>query len=800
MFDPADYDLTLDELPAWMRPRPRGVDWPLLAVLVFCLIVAGPLMVREGLPNSPEATLQMHRIYSMAQSIQSGDFYPRWAPDFIYGYGSPIFNYLAPLPYYLGGLHATIAQAQPDTSFKILFIFSIFTGGVGLFSFIRQRWGAIAGIVGAAIFLFSPYTLQTEPYLHSDLGTAWAVAWLPMVLWAMDRALQFGRGRDLLLLSLTGAALLLSDRVLSPILFVLAGGWLLWIMLFSAKPLHWRVSLVGFLLAASLAAFYVAPAFLERDAIRWQSVAAYPVDYVAPSHVSDLLLPLPPLDESAINTPIRFNLGLATWTLAALGSVWVIIGFVRRLRQRPTFLKTPEAVSFFIPTAIILFRLLLDNSLWRHAQSGFDALQPMDLLGALTLVCAILAAQVMVMIEQLLHRPIIRYSGAGILLLVLVTSAMPAFYAPQFHATDSPFTVNDLFELELRGHALGTFRHGYMLPSNVTALPEPSTALLNSYNKERIFKVQSESLPSYSLISINAHDPTSDDFGIETRQASDVIVLTFNYPGWHAERNDRKIAVESAPLTGFIRIPLEAGSNDVVLRFGNTTLRQWAVMLSAFSLILIGGLTYWLDRRRPPQEPDYTASWLWGFGGEQKWMLAIVTLPLILISIYLRANPSLTTDTSPSSSPPDTATPLRLIVDGGIGFLGYELDTTNPKPGDTLTLYAYWRANRPNLPNYQIAIQLLESRTDRLVTEIHFRHPANLPTNLWPTDGYITSIYQLKLPNDLPTGNYEIALQVESCDRFDLQPCENAVARNIFNLRGAVGSKIILSTPITIQN
>ncbi|MCQ3932280.1 MAG: hypothetical protein DPW16_17665 [Chloroflexi bacterium] len=796
MFDPADYGLTLEELPAWMRPRPRGIDWPLLAVLAFCLIVAWPLIINSGLPNSPEALLEMHRIYSVSQSIQAGDYYPRWAPDFTYGYGSPIFNYLAPMPYYVGGLHVTIAQAEPETSFKILLILSIFTGGVGLFGFIRQRWGAVAAIVGTVIFLFSPYTLQTEPYLHSDLGTAWAVAWFPAVLWAIDRTFQSGRGRDLLILAFTAMSLLLSDGTLSPILFAMAGGWLLWMMLFSAKPLHWEITMGGFLLGLTLAAFYWLPAFLEKDDIQWQTVASYPADYVAPNTISDLLAPLPLLDQSALNTPIRFNLGLATWALAVFGGIWMGIGFVRRLRKRTTFLKSPEAVSFFIPLVMILSGLILDDSLWGN---GFEALQPMDLLGALTLACAILAAQVMVMIEQLLHWSLMRYAGVAILVLVVVISSAPAFYAPSFRPIEAPFTVNSLFELELRGHALGTFRHGYMLPKQATILPEPSTALLNSYNKERIFKVQTESLPPYSLVSVNAHDPTLDDFGIETRQATDVVILTLNYPGWQAELNDRPVSVESVPTTGFIRIPLDAGSNDVIIRFSNTAVRQWAIIISLLSLILIGGLTYGLDRRRPPQEPDHTTSWLWGFGAEQKWLLALIALPLIGISIYFRANPSLITETSPSSSPPAGAIPLRLIVDGGIGFLGYEFDNTI-NAGDTLNLYAYWRASRPNLPNYQVAIQIVESRTDTVVSETRYRHPANWPTNLWPTEGYITSIYQLQLPDDLLSGTYEIALQVESCDSIDLQPCENAVARNIFNLKGAVGSKIVLPSPLTVQN
>jgi hypothetical protein len=809
MFDPADYGLTFDELPTWMRPRPRGIDWPLLVVLVFCLIVAWPMIVRDGLPNSPEATLQMYRIYSVAESIQAGDFYPRWAPDFTYGYGSPLFNYLAPLPYYLSGMHSTIAQAEPYTSFKVVFVSSIFVGGIGLFSFMRQRWGASAGVFGTAIFLFSPYMLQTGPYLQSDLGAAWALALFPVMIWTLDRAFQLGRGRELLALSLSGAGLLLTDYALAPMLFAAAGGWMLWMMLFNSKPLRWQVAMGGYFLALGLAAFYVLPARWEANDVNWQAVAAYPSELVNPAETSDLLATLPPLDQSAVNPAPNFQLGIATWMLAALGATWVAIGLFRLLRKQPqpqqsqsqpSRLQSATAVSFFIPLAVLLFRLVLNPENKLVGGRPFDPLKPIDLLGPLTLCCAILAGQVLVMIEQIFRRPLVRFAGLGICLGVLGISSANAFYIPSLRPVENSITVSDLLEVELRGHAIGSFRQGYLLPKNVAALPQPSTALLTSYNDERISKVDNESLPPFSLVSINAHGPTHDALGIETREDSTVTILTLNYPGWHAERNNRTVTIES--LGGLIQVPLEAGSNNIVVSFGSTGPRTLSSITSALALLVAIGLSYWLDRNVEFQAPSLTTSWLWTFRQEQKLMLTLTVTALVVLSLYLRSNVALITATTPSSSAPASAESLRLIVDGGIGFLGYEIDSVD----DTLIVKGYWRANRPNLPNYQVAIQLLagdpSARTGPRapVYETHYRHVASWPTNLWPTEGYITSVYLLQLPDGFANGTYTIALQVETCDRIDLQPCAGATAHNIFNLQGALGAQILLPTPITIEN
>ena len=44
------------------------------------------------------------RLAELSYLLRGGEFYPRWAPNFYHGYGYPIFNYYAPLTYYLGSL------------------------------------------------------------------------------------------------------------------------------------------------------------------------------------------------------------------------------------------------------------------------------------------------------------------------------------------------------------------------------------------------------------------------------------------------------------------------------------------------------------------------------------------------------------------------------------------------------------------------------------------------------------------------------------------------------------------------
>src|SRR5216683_752529 len=104
--------VTLDDLPMWMRPRRFAPDWGLLIVLGFSLILIAPLVLRPGLPQDTDAELNEYRSLEVARLVQSGTLYSRWAPDFNEEYGSPLFNYLAPLPHYLAGYHQAITETD----------------------------------------------------------------------------------------------------------------------------------------------------------------------------------------------------------------------------------------------------------------------------------------------------------------------------------------------------------------------------------------------------------------------------------------------------------------------------------------------------------------------------------------------------------------------------------------------------------------------------------------------------------------------------------------------------------------
>ena len=80
-----------------LGPLFRQFDLGLLLALALALLAAMPFLTRPDLPRGTDAELHVFRAAEMGYSLRAGDHFPRWAPDFYYGYGYPIFNYYAPL-------------------------------------------------------------------------------------------------------------------------------------------------------------------------------------------------------------------------------------------------------------------------------------------------------------------------------------------------------------------------------------------------------------------------------------------------------------------------------------------------------------------------------------------------------------------------------------------------------------------------------------------------------------------------------------------------------------------------------
>src|SRR3972149_3277762 len=105
-------------------------NWAILIVLLFSVIPILPFFHPGFFPMHDDT--QPSRVFEMAQSLRDGMFPVRWVKDLGYGYGYPIFNFYAPLSYYIGagfmflGVDALVAT-------KLVITFGMILAGLAFF-------------------------------------------------------------------------------------------------------------------------------------------------------------------------------------------------------------------------------------------------------------------------------------------------------------------------------------------------------------------------------------------------------------------------------------------------------------------------------------------------------------------------------------------------------------------------------------------------------------------------------------------------------------------------------------------
>ena len=156
-------------------------------MLLIVVIAALPFLTRPGLPRHTDLELHVYRAAEYADVWRDGVLYPRWAPDFYYGYGYPIFNYYAPFTYALASVYDLIPGVDIVAAVKGVIITAFLLAAYGAYFFARRHFGSTAGVIAAAAFVLSPYVLFIDPLMRGDLAEFFALSLLPWVFLAFDR-------------------------------------------------------------------------------------------------------------------------------------------------------------------------------------------------------------------------------------------------------------------------------------------------------------------------------------------------------------------------------------------------------------------------------------------------------------------------------------------------------------------------------------------------------------------------------------------------------------------------------------
>src|SRR3989344_5848792 len=227
----------------------------LVLILILSFLAVKPFFVSGFFPIHDDT--QIARVFEMGKVLQNGVFPVRVVPDLGYGYGYPIFNFYAPLAYYVGaafmflGFDALVAA-------KIMMALGIILAGIFMYFLAREFFGEFGGIASGLFYLYAPYH-AVDIYVRGDVAEFWAYAFIPLAFLGFYK-------RNILLGTIGFAGLILSHNLtammITPFLLIVV---LLncYIAFKNKKSFIFNHPSLIFILSLAISAFYWIPALAE---------------------------------------------------------------------------------------------------------------------------------------------------------------------------------------------------------------------------------------------------------------------------------------------------------------------------------------------------------------------------------------------------------------------------------------------------------------------------------------------------------------------------------------------------------
>lgn len=767
----------------------------LVALFALVVIAAWPFLSRSGLPLETDAELHVFRLAELARLVGAGELYPRWAPHFYFGYGYPIFNYYAPLAYYLGLPIALAPGAGAVLATKFVFVFTFFAGALGIYGFVGDWWGRGAALVAAAAYIFAPYVHYVDPHARGDLAEFLSFGLFPLALWAFSRLLRFGSAGSFLGAVLATALVILSHNLMALVFFAVLSAWVVWqiaIRIRTDRRLGLVVSglsywfetrglsmLLALALGVGVAAFFWLPVALEQDAVNLTSLIGDGGHFDFRNHflgVDELLGPTKLLDWGATEPEFALNLGMAQWLLAVLGVGGLATGYARH-----------RAHTLFFALAAIVFIFLMTNSsvdVWRAIPMMPYLQFPWRFLGPAAAMLAVLSGVAVQSLSSCLAEQVQResndadngsahefYKGRRVafslqqwfpvlFILVLLLQALPLTMVPPWSELAWDTSARAVMVIERQGRWLGTTSTADFVPRTVEVLPRPQAAMVDQFIAGgELDRVNRATLPQGAYVESERITPLHSRYHVSAERPFLLRLFLFAFPGWEAQIDGVTVDTTLGRPEGFVVVPVPAGEHVVDVDFLETTERRIAWLLSAAATVMSIAFTILLVRHsgvidRPAAESGKLRRCV--RATTRLTPVPVVTVGILLLLVFaLTQRQELLHHRSQGWNAIPADHDIFADLDKQVALIGYDVPA-QVEPGKQLEVTLYWKAQQEMDLNYQVFLHLLDP-SDIPVAQSDKLNPGDFPTARWPTDKYVRDNHRLQLPEGITPGIYTLS-------------------------------------------
>ncbi len=732
-----------------IHARPPRLRW--LCVLIPTLTALMPALLLYLLtitwPDTPDGLFHLHRVRALAEALRMGVLYPRWFPDFAFGYGYPVLNFYAPLFYYPPAL-LHLAGLDVITATRVTLAACYALSGWAAYVLLRYWAHPLPAALGAILYLAFPYRLY-DLFVRGALPEFAAFLWPPLIAWATVRWLKstcastsFGiepsdslcsaaiiRAGPLLLAALSWAGLILTHNLTALMAALIGLGAALAgtavIVLPGARSSRLLPSLVkvwGWVLPLALAALltgpYTLPALLETG---WVGLGATPEAHGYAAHFAGL--------DNLFDFSLLYHYPAAAQPIVPVPTyVALLLIIAGSLMLLPTTRGHRTGLGAGIGIALA--------TLWLNTKSSafvWDGVAP--ILGKLQFpwrwqaITALATAAVLAWLLEVGHQwlrtrvrpPLTGPLARSFALVLAVCLALNTFGG--LRAAPAPFTAADLtpeqmWDFDAKHGQVGASWAGEFLPRWVT---EQRWAIGRKPSGGADYSQPPQTIQTIQVL---AQGYLGERLSYTASTPGQLVYHTFYYPAWRVKVDGQPRPTYPIGDLGLLAVDLPAGEHEVVRRWGATP-AVWAGWATAALgwLAILGLIAIQRTRHRPLNISLWLTITALGVIGGSGW-LAKEQIPSPIGADYgnVRLESAL-------------ITPIR--------------------SGEAAQVTLYWLVTGP--PEPLTAFMHVLTPDGRMV----MGHDAPLassytPASRWWIGQLLPDRHVVRLPADLPAGTYRI--------------------------------------------
>ncbi|MBN1919914.1 MAG: glycosyltransferase family 39 protein [Anaerolineae bacterium] len=719
---------------------------PLFALIAGLLPAVEPLLA--GCLPRADGVFHLYRLAQLERAISHGVLFPRWLPDVGLGYGFPLFNYYAPLSYYLA-LPLRYLGFAFENALLGGFLLGHLALATGAYLWAREAFGKTTALGAAFLVGYAPYPLLNL-YYRGAYAEVWGVAFLAWALWALQRLRLRGGGKAFVLAALFASALMLSHNVMALLgIPLLAGYALLLAWQQRENPRLAPLPLLAIAAGLGIAAFFWLPALREQGYVQIQQLQIY--DYR--EHflsLGELFSGPMPVSKGEVAPDVPQSVG---WILPALA-------LVSLAPRKKTLSRNSQIQKWALAAAclMLLFMTLeISTPIWERLPLLSFIQFPSRFLAPASLGLAVLAS---IGLSQLAGPESWRLPA----LLVLVGSFSLTWLFMPCTRPQPTLTPPELIRIERETGGLGTTVAGDYLPIWVQARPGDELVPLYDAAADNDYffpRLDADSVPEGAQILEANYGLNTAQLSLDSPSAFQARFRWYYFPGWQAKVDGEPVQVTPEGAHGLLAVAVPAGQHTLEIRFGATPLRRIANTISALSLVALVVGAWRLGTRKGRIEPQQGDISLSNHALSWPCMLALCAVGLSLFAIktlYLNRHDSPFHPWNfDGVRMRGVDVPLQVRFGNDLVLMGYDLTGSTLTSDQPVILTLYWRVAQPTATDTSIGVHLVDAQ-GRLYGQEDHQHPNNYPTSLLQTDEFIRDSFTLTPFAGTPPGEHYTVL------------------------------------------